>query len=506
VTADGYATFPLEADLSDLEAAERAMIPLLVRAGEHLDEVFWLQATGEPKDTWLARADPGRTATIERNIGPWDRLADFQPLMTQVGPRPPGAAFYPADLDPDELDAAAVANPDLRSNRTLVRRDPGGLVAVPYHKAFAAQLSAAAALLREAANLAPQADLQDYLRARATALETDDYAESDRAWLAMRSNRIDVVIGAMETYEDQLLGAKASMGTVVLVKDRSWSERLARFHAMLPGLQARLPVPEPYRRERPGVAGDLAVYDAIHMSGDQRAPTAVAMNLPVDEAVILEMGTRSIQMRNLMRARHDLVSRPTARLLLAEDQLAHVSFEAYFDFVMCHEVAHGLGLKQTIDGRRTVRGALRAYYNPIEEAKADTLGQVLRQQLVADSAMAPLPAIDRATTLVAELMRIVRTPASAYVAGSTRQLLALIEHGVLGRDSSGRWRVRPDGFDGIFEALAAELLRIQGDGDEAAAAAWCDAAILPSDLREDLARVNAAGIPLALYPENVIAG
>ena len=339
------------------------MIPPLIRAGERLDEVFWLQATGEPKAAWLAKAgDRAMKATIERNIGPWDRLADSRPLLTEVGPRPPGAAFYPADMTADELDAAAVANPDLRSSLTMVRRGRDGrLVGVAYHEAFAGQVTAAAALLRHAADLAPQTDLQTYLRARATALETDDYADSDRAWLAMRSNRIDVVIGAMETYEDQLLGAKAAMGTVVLVKDRAWSERLALSVDLLPRLQARLPVPEPYRRERPGAGGDLGVYDAIYMSGDQRAPTSAAMNLPNDEAIVLEMGSRRIQMRNVMRARQELVSRPAAELLLVKDQHEHVTFEASFDALMCHEIAHGLGLRRTIDGQRTVREALRAH-------------------------------------------------------------------------------------------------------------------------------------------------
>jgi peptidase M49-like protein len=504
---DEYAVVRLEADLSGLSAAERAMVPLLVEASDLMDELFWLEAVGASRTQILdAIDDPALRRLAELNYGPWDRLHADRPIVPGTAARPPGGRCYPSDMTSEEFEAAAGSDGEaMRSPYTLVRRDAARtLVAVPYHVQFESQVRRAAALLRSSAALAEDEGLRRYLDLRATALETDDYYASDLAWLDMRANRLELVIGPIETYEDRLFGYKASHEALVLVKDPTWSDRLARYTALLPSLQAELPVPEPYRRERPGSEGDLQVYDAAYLAGHARALTPAAINLPNDERVQLEKGSRRLQIRNTMRAKFDAITRPIADVLIAADQRGHVAFDAAFELDMFHEVAHGLGIKHTIDGSATVRDALRDWANPIEEEKADVLGMFMLDRLARGDDVETQPALDRYVTYVAGLFRLARFGAtSPYTISTVSQLAFLAARGALVRDArTGTYRVQPDRMPGAFEALAARLLILQGDGDLEGAADWCTAAIIGPDLEADLDRVAAARIPIEVFFEN----
>ena len=226
---DKYTSFTLEADLSVLSERERQMIPLLIEAGQAMEEIFWVQAYGD-KDALMASIDdPGLRRFAEINYGPWDRLDANAPFIEGVGDKPSGANLYPADMTEEELDTAAADNPALKDLYTMVRRDDAGnLTATPYHEFFSEQMQVAAAKLRQAALLADEGGLRRYLELRADALLSCDYQPSDLAWMDMKDNTIDVVIGPIETYEDQLVGAKAAAETYVLIKDQAWSQRLAR--------------------------------------------------------------------------------------------------------------------------------------------------------------------------------------------------------------------------------------------------------------------------------------
>jgi len=502
-----YAITSLQTDLSGLSTTERAMLPLLVDAAELMDDIFWLQTVGTPRNQLLdSIADPSLRRLAEINLGPWDRLHDDRPFVPGTAPRPPGAGFYPPDMTSEEFEAAAGSDGDaLRSHYTLVRRDQdGALVAVPYHVAFAPAVQRAAGLLRAAAALSEDAGLRHYLELRATALETDDYFASDLAWLDMRSNRLELVIGPIETYEDRLYGYKASHEALVLVKDPAWSERLARYTARLPSLQSELPVPEPYRRERPGAEGDLQVYDAVYIAGFARAAPPVAITLPNDERVQLEKGTRRLQLRNMMRAKFDAVTRPLADVLVAEDQRRHVTFDASFETAMFHEVAHGLGIKRTIDGSATVRDALKAWANPIEEEKADVLGMFMLDRLDESHAVETQPRMDRCASHVAALFRLLRLGGtSAYATSAASQLTFLAARGALVRQAdTGLYRVEPDRMPGAFEELAARLIVLQGDGIVDDARKWCTSAVIGRELRADLDRIDGARIPVEVFFEN----
>jgi hypothetical protein len=496
-----YTTVRLTTDVQALSPAERRMIPLLIEAAREMDAVFWQQAYGD-RDALLASLpteDARRFARI--NYGPWDRLRGNAPFLPGVGPKPAGARFYPADITKAEFDDAAAQNPALRSLYTLVRRRAdGSLGAVAYHEAYAPHVTRAAAILRQAAALAEDAGLRRYLELRAEALLTDNYQPSDLAWLDMKSNTLDFIVGPIETYEDGLYGYKAAHSAYVLVKDRDWSARLARYAALLPGLQRGLPVPEAYKRETPGADSDLGAYDVIYYAGDSNAGSkTIAVNLPNDEQVQLQKGTRRLQLKNAMRAKFDEILVPIARVLIAPEQRPHVTFDAFFANTMFHEVAHGLGIKNTITGRGTVREALRDQASALEEGKADVLGLYMVASLAGQGELGQVDLRDYYTTFVASIFRSIRFgAASAHGKANLLRFNFFKEMGAFTRDAAtGTYRVDYDRIPAASNALSERILRLQGDGDYDAVAAFVQRySQMDATLQADLARLAAASIPV----------
>ena len=444
---NGYAVFRLEADLSHLSESDRQVVRLLIEAARPMDDIFWMEAYGDKEAALaLAQGDEATRRYIEINYGPWDRLRADGPFIDGIGAKPAGANFYPADMTAEEFEAAAAEDDALRSLYTLVRRgENGSLMAVPYHQVFAEQHGAAAARLREAAGLASDPGLATYLELRADALESDDYQPSDMAWLDMKENPIDVVIGPIETYEDLLFGAKAAHEGFVLIKDMEWSERLARFAALLPSLQESLPVAGQYKAETPGTDSDLNAYDAVYYAGDANAGAkTIAINLPNDEEVQLAKGTRRLQLKNAMQAKFDEIMVPITRELIVEDQQEYVVFDAFFGNTMFHEVAHGLGIKNTITGKGTVREALLEHASPMEEGKADVVGLHMVTQLFERGELTEYSVDHHYVTFLAGIFRSVRFgAASAHGRANMVRFNYFRERGAFSRDeATGKYRRR----------------------------------------------------------------
>jgi hypothetical protein len=502
-----YRSVRLETELP-LTERERRVVALLIEAADAMDEIFWQQAYGD-RDALLAGiTDPDARAFALINYGPWDRLAGNEPFVAGHDPKPAGANFYPADMTREEFEAAAEgeAGEALRSQYTLVRRaEDGSLRAIPYREAYRAQVERAAARLREAATYADEPMLRRYLELRAEALLTDEYRASDLAWLDMKDNAIDVIIGPIETYEDGLFGYKAAHEGLVLVKDRAWSARLARYAAMLPALQRGLPVTDRYKSEEPGTDSDLNAYDIVYYAGDANAGAKpIAVNLPNDEQVQLEKGTRRLQLQNAMRAKFDEILVPIADLLIAEDQRQHVSFDAFFANVMFHEVAHGLGIKNTITGRGTVREALRDQAAALEEGKADVLGLYMVTRLHEQGELGDAPLEDNYVTFLASIFRSVRFgAASAHGRANMARFNFFAERGAFTRDdASGTYRVDFARMRSAMDALSERILTLQGDGDYDGVVAFMEQyGGIGEELQSDLDRVNRAGIPVDIVFE-----
>jgi Peptidase family M49 len=495
-----YAEFTMTADLSYFTDEQREMIGLLIEAAEIMDGLFWRQAYGDDYKEWLESVgvgDAGRFAEI--NYGPWDRLDDNRPFIEGVEPKPLGANFYPPDMSKEEFEAAYL--PGKAGLYSLVRRDQEGkLILVPYHVAYEQELKAAAGLLHRAADLADSQNFANYLKLRAAALISDDFGMSDLYWMDVKDNEIDIVIGPIETYEDRLYGYRAAYEAYVLIKDLDWSAELARFATFLPELQEGLPVADDYKIEMPGSDADLNAYDVVYYAGDSNAASkTIAINLPNDEDVQLQKGTRRLQLKNAMRAKFDKIVEPIADVLVDESQRQHVSFDAFFANTMFHEVAHGLGIKYTIDGSSTVSAALLDVSSSMEEGKADVLGLYMVTALYDKGELGDVDLRDYYVTFMTSVFRSIRFGASsAHGKANMVRFNFFVEHGAFVRNpETGRYSVDFDRMREAMAALSRLLLTLQGDGDyEGALELMNTKGVIGDQLQADLDRLTQAEIPV----------
>ncbi len=496
--AEEFASFKLTTDLSVLSEKEKQMLPLLFEAADLMEEIYWVEAFGDKEELFSKDWDEYTKKFIRINYGPWERLNNNEPFLPGYGAKPAGANFYPADITKQEFEAWD--DPAKTSLYTLIRRgEDGNLESIPYHVAFKTQIEKAADLLLQAAELAEGEGLKNYLEKRAQALLTDEYYESDVAWMEMKNNTIEFIVGPIENYEDQLYGYKASHESFILIKDKDWSDKLVKYAALLPGLQKALPCEQKYKNETPGIDSDMNVYDAIYYAGDCNAGSkTIAINLPNDEQVREEKGSRKLQLKNSMQAKFDKILVPIADLLIAEDQREHVKFDAFFENTMFHEVAHGLGLGNTIDQSATVREALKDAYTSIEEGKADILGLWCVYQLNEMGEMGEKEMMDNFVTFMAGIFRSVRFgAASAHGKANMMRFYYFQETGAFSRDAeTGTYRVDYEKMKDAMLSLSGSILKIQGDGDyETAKALIEEKGTIREELQKDLDRIGEAGIP-----------
>lgn len=500
--SDKYAEYTLTSDISHLSENEREMLPLLFEAADIMDQLFWLENYGD-KEALMAQigdnADLRKMAGI--TYGPWDGLDGNKPFVDGIGEKPAGAQFYPVDMTEEEWNA--FDDPDKNSQYTMIVRDEdGNLKCVWYHDYFEQQIKKAASLLDDASELAGDEEFAEYLRLRAKALRTDDYLESDMRWMDVRNNNIDMVIGPIENYTDARYGIKASHEAFILIKDQEWTKQLARYAQFVPELQKQLPVPEEYKKEVPGSDVDLAAYDAVYYAGDCNANSkTIAINLPNDERVQLERGTRKLQLKNAMQAKFENILVPIADVLMTPESAEYIKFDAFFANVMFHETAHGMGIKNTITGKGSVHSALGNQYNAIEEAKADVLGLYLVTKLAEMGEYTTTTMEDNYTTFLAGIFRSVRFgAASAHGKANMLEFNYFQKEGAFTRDENGRYAIDFEKMKAAVEKLAGDILIHQGDGDYEATKAWLgEMSVIKPELQADLDRVNEAGIPTDIY-------
>ncbi|MCO7227163.1 hypothetical protein [Pleionea sp. CnH1-48] len=509
---DIYAPFTLTADLSHLSDNQKKMIGLLIDASKIMDDLFWLQAYG-PKDSLLSGLDDSKVKQFaDINYGPWDRLDGDKPFIDKFPHKPLGAQFYPEDMTKEEYEKWQKENENLLKQdkfaelySVMERGKDDQLIMVPYNKKYAEQLSKAAALLQEAAELADNKEFKRYLSMRADALLSNDYQASDFAWMDMKTNPIEVVIGPIETYEDLLFGYRSAFESYVLIKDLAWSEKLSKFAAFLPELQKGLPVEQKYKSEMPGTDADLNAYDVVYYAGHSNAGSkTIAINLPNDEEVQLEKGTRRLQLKNAMRAKFDKILVPISKQLIAEDQQKFITFDAFFGNTMFHEVAHGLGIKNTINGKGVVRTALKETASALEEGKADILGLYMITKLFEKGEMTEGKLMDNYVTFLAGIFRSVRFGASsAHGKANMMRFNFFKEKGAFKVDpDTGRYRVDFNQMTVAMNELSNLLLTIQGNGDyEAAKALLEEKGVIKDDLKAELDKLAAANIPVDIVFE-----
>ena len=499
--SDKYAEYTLTTDISHLSDNEKQMLPLLFEAANIMEDLYWVENYGDKDALLNSISDPDLQKMVKICYGPWDGLDNNRVFVEGQNAKPAGAGFYPVDMTTEEWEAFDDPNKD--SQYTMIVRDEEGkLKCVWYHEYFAEQIEKAASLLDQASELAGDAEFAEYLKLRAKALRTDDYYESDMQWMTVRNNNIDYVIGPIENYTDGLFGTKAAHEAFILIKDQEWTKQLAHYVALLPELQRQLPVPEEYKKEEPGADADLAVYDAVYYAGDCNANSkTIAINLPNDERVQLAKGTRKLQLKNSMQAKFDKILVPISEVLMTPESMEHIKFDAFFSNVMFHETAHGMGIKNTLTGKGTVRSALGNQYSAIEEAKADVLGLYLITKLYDMGEYTTTELEDNYVTFIAGIFRSVRFgAASAHGKANMLTFNYLQREGAFTRNEEGKYAVNFEAMKVAVEKLAGDILVHQGDGDYDSVKAWIEEdSVIKDELQADLNRVGEAGIPVDIY-------
>ena len=480
IKLDAYKKVKLTTDASKFDPLEREGLKQLIRAAELMDEIFKMQAYAGSRITDTI-TNPNLKKYIDINYGPWDRLDENRSFVKGIGPKPLGANFYPADMRKGEYDS--LNDPKKSDPYTIIVREDNLLKVVPYSEAYQQMLFEASMCLKIASDFFKDSSFRVFLKSRSEALLSNQYDASDRIWLDMKSNQFDIIIGPIENYEDKLYGNKTAYEAYVLVKDLAWSQKLEKYVAFLPDLQSNLPV------------------DCN--SGSK----TIAVNLPNDEKLQLEKGTRRSQFKNAIQAKFEFIMLPITNEMVAPEQRKHVTFNAFFSNTMFHEVAHGLGIKNTINGKGTVREALGPYYSALEEGKADILGLYMITQLFEKKVLTEGEIMDYYVTFMAGIFRSVRFgAASAHGQANMIRFNYFKEQGAFIRDAkTGYYMVDLEKMKLAMNSLSALIIKLQGDGDLDGVKKLIDEkGMIQAELQKDLDKLKAKNIPVDLVFEQGI--
>ena len=496
-----------------LTPRQRKMVQKLVEACRYLDDIYWRQS--DPDGLTLFHELEGNSNRIDANVrrmlmingSRFDLLRSNEPFVG-MQPMPPGRGFYPPDLTRAQIEQYVQQHPESKaeiySPYTLVRWRGKELAGVPYHVAYRSLLGPAARDLRAAAALSDDPTFANFLRLRADALLTDDYYQSDLAWLDLKDPKFDVIFAPYETYLDGLLGVKTSYGAAVLIRDQAESRKLALYQKFVPEIQDALPLAAEDRPSKRGLATPMEVMDAPFRGGDLRhGYQAVADNLPNDARIHEAKGTKEIFFKNFMDARVNYVILPVAKRVLRPDQAAKVTGEGYLAGTLLHEISHGLGpaFARTSAGKADIREAIGPTYSELEEAKADAVGMFGLKWLVDHGALPKSRLQEYYASYVGGLLRTVRFgTGEAHGRAEMMEFNYLTEQQAVARDSAtGRYAIDYAKMPAALEALAKELLQQEATGDRARAEAWFKKYdLMPEELKASLQR--AADVPVDIDP------
>ena len=494
---ESYAVVEVTSPLYDaLSENDKKIVGLFREAADIMDGLFWKQTFGD-KAVIDALPEGYAKTYAYINYGAWDHLDDNKPFVKGYGEKPLGCQYYPQDMTMEEWNA--FEDPDKLNLYTVVRRDENGaLKTVWYRDEYKAELDKVCALLEEAAALTTNEGMRTYLTERVKAFRTDDYLASDLAWMDMKDCNMDLVIGPIENYDDHLFEAKAAYEAFILLKDETRSANLAKYVALLPTLQKMLPCAPEYKTFVPGTSSDLNVYDAIYYAGDCNAGSkTIAINLPNDERVHAAKGARRLQLYNSMMAKFNKILAPIGEVLVEPSQLKYLTADAFFWNVTFHEVAHGLGVKQTINGKGTVDEAMGSEKTTWEEAKADILGLFMVNKLIEMGEITDITKEESIATFIAGIVRSVRFgSASSHGKANMMCFNYMEDNGAFTRNAEGKYVVDFEKAAAAIDSWAALILQTQATGNfEFAQAYAAENASIRENLAAEVAKVNEAGIP-----------
>jgi hypothetical protein len=504
----------VKVDLSALPAHERTALAKMVEAAKICDALYYRQVA--PLNlTYLAQLvtdesplGRARLHYFALNKGPWSQLDEHRPFLPGVGPKPPGGSFYPQDSTREEIEAwikslPAAPQAEATGFFTTIRRNPaGGFMTVPYSVEYQPELIAAARLLNEAAAATTQPTLKSYLEKRARAFLTNDYYDSDVAWMELDAS-IEPTIGPYETYEDQWFNYKAAFEAFITLTDSAETAKLARFSAELQGLEDKLPIDPQYRRAKLGGLSPIRVVNVVFNSGDgNRGIQTAAFNLPNDERVVAAKGSKRVMLKNYQEAKFAHVLVPTSKHTLSAKDQPFVAFDPFFTHILMHELMHGLGPQEiTVNGRATtVRLELKELNSTLEEAKADISGLWALQQLMDKGVLDKAQERAMYVTFLASSFRTLRFGlGDAHAKGMALQLNWLLDTGGFTIDADGRFGVDFAKIKQGVESLTAEIMTLQATGDYARGKALMERlVVIRPQVKTLLARVT--DLPVDIEP------
>ncbi len=514
-----FKTVRMPFDSAHLSEREKQMVGKLVEACQYLESIYWRQSDPEGLKLYQSLADSSspKDVTLRRflriNGSRFDLINDNAPFVGTV-PLPPGRNIFPADMTRGEFDRYIAAHPDQKASLynpwTVVRRKGDALETIPYHIAYKHWIDPAADALRDAAALSDDAAFAKFLRLRADALQSDQYFESDIAWVSLVNPKFDIIFAPYETYLDDLLGVKTSYGAAVLVRNEEESRKLDVFQKYVPDIQDSLPLAAEDRPSKRGLFSPMEVMDTPYRAGDLRhGYQAVADNLPNDPRIHEQKGSKKIFFKNFQDARVNYVILPIAQRLLRLDQAAMASADGYLADTMMHEISHGLGpaFARTSTGRQDVREAIGPTYSALEESKADIVGLYGLKWLV-DRGDVPKEKLNGYyASHVGGIFRTVRFGvAEAHGRGEIMEFNFYSEHGAISRDAaSGRYVIDFARMPDTVAALAKELLEQEATGDRARVEAWfAKYGAIPAELAKALQSASDVPVdidPISSFPE-----
>jgi hypothetical protein len=501
---DAFAKTEISVKMDRLSTKEFELVKKLVKAGEYADRIFWKQTAYDAvttREILAAKDDKTSKEALEYvmlNYGPYDREDGKRFTGKGAETRPEGGTFYPADMTKEEFEIYVKTHPKeekaLTDLYTVIVRDGKNFKAVPYHDHYQTELTEMSRLLREASDLAENESLKKYLAARAKAVMTDDYYESDVLWMKLKDNNVDIVIGPIENYEDGLFNYKAAYECAVMVKDPEGTKDLQVFQSHLDALEQNLPQKKEYIRKSAGKANVLEVVNIVYFGGDfQKGIKTIAASLPNDPRVHDEFGGKKQMYKNLMEAKFQKILKPMGDKLVAEPFRKYIDQKSFTTFVTMHEVSHTLGRGYVFGhDKLEVRKALKELHSAIEEAKADVLGiynmdYFKRQGQYDDETMKK-----HYVTYLVGLFRSIRFGAEdAHGKANIAQLMFLKEQGAVGRDANGYWTVNFDKFQAGVASLGKVLLELEAEGNYEGAKNFLDKyGKVTDNIKADLAKFS----------------
>ncbi|BAX78979.1 Zn-dependent hydrolase [Labilibaculum antarcticum] len=491
-----YAKVRLSADLSNLTPNQIKLFSQLIRVSNAIDEIYWLQAYGDKNQLLNEITDPDMREYAMINYGPWDRLDGFTPFTDDFPPRPLGIGFFPSDINQEEF--FALKNDNKYSAFTILTRAENGLLKVlPYHVAYINQINDAVSALKSASLLCETEEFKDYLLQRAEDLLSDNFEKSDHLWMQLKNNPLDFIAGPISNTEDHLIWTKYSYGAFILLRNKEWTKDVEKYSLLIPYLQKSLPVADEYKTETLSKGTHIAIYDVLYNSGYCNAGNKlIGLNLPIGSSNTSY--TQKLHFKNVMQAKFDQILQPITNLVIDEKQRKHVLFKSFFLNTIFYEISDGLGISQTINGKESVKEALKQHYNVINELKNDVLRMFFIGKIHDMHEIHDIQLMDNYVTYMADVFRSIRfgVKDSQGVANMIR-FYYFEENGAFKYNTkSGTYEVNVYKMRKAIESLSKLVLEIQGNGDyEAADRLINEKGFIRNGLLHDLYRIQRAKVP-----------